>query len=225
MHARAQPSRDIGGTQPLGQLGLVHQGAVGQVPGDTRRAVAQQLLAQNAAHAVGGDQGIAFYQLAGPGSHGDHAVGLGKALDGLAQVQVHARISLSGFPQQLLQIGPVDGGVGRAIALHGLAAQGHMRQFLPGDCAAHAQAARQCHHLLQRFLQAPGLKPPHDIRTDLDSGAHFTERGRLLEKTHFPTRPRRTDGGGQATNAAAGNQHLLVHVRIVPLPPPMAAGA
>ena len=174
---------------------------------------------------VGGDQGIAFDQLAGPGSHGDHAVGLGKALDGLAQVQVHARISLSGFPQQLLQIGPVDGGVGRAIALHGLAAQGHMRQFLSGDCAAHAQAARQRHHLLQRFLQAPGLKPPHDIRTDLDSGAHFTERGRLLEKTHFPTRPRRTDGGGQATNAAAGNQHLLVHVRIVPLPPPMAAGA
>ena len=153
MHARAQPSRDIGGTQPLGQLGLVHQGAVGQVPGDTRRAVAQQLLAQDAAHAVGGDQGIAFDQLAGLGSHGDHAVRFGKAFNGLAQVQVHARISLSGFLQQLLQIGPVDGGVGSAVAMHGLAAQRHVPQFLPCGGAAHPQAVRQRHHLLQRLCR------------------------------------------------------------------------
>ncbi|KEH09420.1 hypothetical protein GY14_12490 [Delftia tsuruhatensis] len=195
------------------------------MPGDTRRAVAQQLLAQDAAHAVGGDQGIAFDQLAGLGSHGDHAVRFGKAFNGLAQVQVHARISLSGFLQQLLQIGPVDGGVGSAVAMHGLAAQRHVPQFLPCGGAAHPQAVRQRHHLLQRLLQAPGLQAAHHIRPQLDSSPHFAEHACLFEKTHFPARPRCTNRGSQATNAAAGNQHLLVHARIVPLPSPMVAGA
>src|SRR2546430_10066882 len=46
------------------------------------------------------------------------------------------------------------------------------------------------------------------IRTDLDSGAHFTERGRLLEKAHFPTRPRRTDRDRKSTRLNSSHSQI-----------------
>lgn len=79
-----------------------------------------------------------------------------------------------------MQIGPVHGGVGRAVALlHGRA----QRQF--AQCAgrqgiAHLQALRKGGHALQRGLQTPAGQQPGDVGAELDAGTDFAEGAGLL---------------------------------------------
>ena len=131
MQMRAQPCGHILRAQALGQLRLMHHGAVSQVPGHTRRAVAQHLRTYRAAHAICANQGITFNQLVGAGANGDDAILLGKAGDGLIEVEVHLGQVLQSLEQQLMQIGPVNRCVACAIAVHHLRAQRQMAQLLP----------------------------------------------------------------------------------------------
>lgn len=76
------------GAQRGGQVGLAHQGAVGQVAGVARWAVVQQPLAYRAPQAVCSDQGIAMVRVAQAVVHGDGLAVLREVRQCLAQLQV-----------------------------------------------------------------------------------------------------------------------------------------
>ena len=102
---------------------LVHHGAVGQVPRDAWWSIAQQLGTDDAAHAVGPDQGIALNDLAGARTYGDHAILFHKALHSLLKIQMDLGQMPYSLQQQGMQVRTVDRGINRAIAVHGLLTQ------------------------------------------------------------------------------------------------------
>ncbi len=216
MQARPQPGGDLAGAQRLRQRVLRHQGAVGQVPGHARALLAQQLGAGAAPQAVRPHQGVALHFLAPAGAHRHHALGIGEAVDGVVQMKLRVGVFADGGQQQAMQVGAVDGGVSRAVALHRRAAQGHGRQLLARERAAHPQTPRKCRHILQRALQAPGLQAAHHIGPELHACAHLAESGGTFIQAHLPPGTRSPQGCGQPANAAPRDQHLFSHDRIVP---------
>ncbi|MNV60726.1 hypothetical protein D3C71_1532010 [compost metagenome] len=181
-----------------------------------RWSVIQHLLTQAAVHAIGAHQRIAFDQLLRLVSHRHHAVGFTIAFYGLGEIQMHIGIIAQCGQQQLVQIGAMDGHIGRAIALHGRAAQWHARQGLARQGAAHLQGLGHGRHRLQAFLQPPGLQPTHHIRAQLYSGTDFGEISGTFEQTHITAGACGANTRGQSADSATGNQHLLFHAPIVP---------
>ena len=58
--------------------------------------------------------------------------------------------------------------------------------------------------------QAKTFQHPEGVGPDLDAGADFLELGRLLDELRGDTLPLQRQGRGQAADAAADDQNLLV---------------
>ena len=115
-----------------------------------------------------------------------------------------------------MQVGTVDGGVGRAVALYRGGAQGQRSQLMARECAANLQPLRKYRHILQRPLQTPSLQAAHHIGPQLHACTHLGECGGALIQPHLPPRARCTQGGCQTANAAPRDQQLFSHPPIVP---------
>ena len=222
VQARAQPGGDLRAAQRRGQRRLAQHGAVGQVPGHTRRAVVQQLLAHAAPHAVGAQQRVAFDLLAGHGVQRDHLAVVGVAGQPVVKVEVHIRLAGRRHAQDTVQIGAVDGGVGGAIALQRARAQRQGAQVRAAGGVAHLQPIRESSHGAQFFLQTPGLQDARHVGAELHACPHFGELRRAFVQAHLPPRARRRQRRRQAANATTGNQKLLC-CRHAPIVPPCSA--
>ena len=216
MQARPQPRSDVAGAQRLGQRVLRHQGAVSQVARHAGMLLAQQLCTDAAPQAIGPQQGIAFHVLATAGAHRHHALGVGEAVDCVVQMKLRVGVFANGGQQQAMQVGTVDGGVGRAVALYRGGAQGQRSQLMARECAANLQPLRKYRHILQRPLQTPSLQAAHHIGPQLHACTHLGECGGALIQPHLPPRARCTQGGCQTANAAPRDQQLFSHPPIVP---------
>ncbi|MPM21595.1 hypothetical protein SDC9_68039 [bioreactor metagenome] len=131
----------------------------------------------------------------------------------MPKIQVHARQILHRVQQQRMQIGAVNGCVGRAIARNGRGPERQRRQLSARHRAAHLQLVGKGGHRLQLVVQPPGLQAPHHVRPDLHARPHFGKLGRTLEQPYLPTRALCGQCRCQATDAASGNQNLFLHGR------------
>ncbi len=134
----------------------------------------------------------------------------------MVQAQVDIGLLPGGVQQQTLQVGAVDSGVGCAVALRDVGTQAHVGQLGAAARAAHRDALGEGSHSLQGVPQAPGLQAAHDVGAELHAGADLGEGRCALVQAHVPAGAGAAQGGGQATDAAAGDQDLfLQHGAIV----------
>ena len=78
------------------------------------------------------------------------------------------------------------------------------------------------HHVVGVDGAGPGLvadaqriEGVEGVGAELDAGTDLADLGRLLEHLHMETLPRQGEGGGEAADAAAGDQHGKFSCRIV----------
>ena len=94
--------------------------------------------------------------------------------------------------EQLVQIRPVDGDVGRPIPLHHAGTQRGLGQFPPTASAVRPQPLGHGTHGLQPLLQPPGLQTPHHIGAQLHPRAHFGKYRCAFKHPHIPPGMRST---------------------------------
>ena len=205
---RAKPCSDLVGAQRRRQIGGAQHGAVGQMPCDTRRAVLDERLADRAPDAIGGHQHVAFHAVGGANGQRYGACSVGEIGDRLVQIHVNALVAHGRTGQRAVQIRPVHGDIGRAVAFDRARAQRQLAQHLAGQRAAGLQLIRKGGDRLQFVAQAPVAQDAGDVRPQLNARAHLAERGGALIQANFTTGPRAAQRRGQATNTAPCDQHL-----------------
>ena len=210
-----QPDRHLLAAQVQRQILLAHQRAVGQVAADARRRIAQQLAAHQAPQAVGANQGLAL-QIQTGGTVQAHAVGVLVEGDGaLVQLQFHAIGFEHTRQQHLVQVGTVDAGVGRAVALLHRRPQGQRAEHRATGGAARLQPLGEGGKAAQRRVQAPALQDARDIRPHLDAGPNLAKGAGAFDQLHRPLGLRASQRCGQAAYAAPGDQYVLRHAPIL----------
>ena len=205
---RAKPCSDLVGAQRRRQIGGAQHGAVGQMSRDTRRAILDECLADRAPHAIGGHQHVAFHAVGGANGQRDGACGVREIRDRLVQIHVNALVAHGRTGQRAVQIRPVHGDIGRAVAFDRARAQRQLAQHLAGQRAAGLQLIRKGGDHLQLVAQAPVAQDAGDVRPQLNARAHLAERGGAFVQANFTTGPRAAQRRGQATNPAPCDQHL-----------------
>ena len=176
MQAGTQPGCDLLAAQVGGQTALGHQCPVRQMPHGLRQSVAQQLLTHTTPQAVGTHQQVSLC-LAPIRQVQLHAMGqLHKPVHGAVDIQLHTGLSQCG-PQQRMQIGPVDGGIRKAVACLNLRPQRQHAQL--GACAgtAYLQPVREGGHGCQLVFHTPTMQHAHPIGAQLNAGAHLGKLG------------------------------------------------
>ncbi len=117
-----------------------------------------------------------------------------------------------------MQVGPVQGGIGLAMACDRHAAQTQLPEIGTAVGIAHMQRFRECGAGLQGIAQAPIGQHPRGIGSELQPSSHLAERRRLLQQHARYTLTSQRQGTGHAADTATGDDHLLVHAGIVPVP-------
>jgi hypothetical protein len=130
-------------------------------------------------------------------------------------MQLHIGLLLYGIQKQLVQIGPVNGGVGCAIARARALTQAQTPQLFPAGRRPHTQHLGKCRSLLERICQTPAVKDTHYIGAKLDTSPNFPKLVGSLQQLNRPVRAGACQCRRQPTNAAANNQNLFFHGDIV----------
>ena len=212
MHVRAQPHGHFVAAPAGGHIGHGQQRTVRQMarhPGPA--GIAQQRATQLAPHPVGQHQGVPLDLLVQRGADGGHALGAQHLHHFLARIDEHIRALTGGIPQQAVQIGAVDGDIGRTVAVHHALPQRRARQHLAAAAAAGHQLLGHGRHGVQGLLQPPGLQAAHHVGPQLHAGPHLGEFLRPLKQACVPTRVRCAQSGSHPCDAATSNQYLFSH--------------
>ena len=117
-----------------------------------------------------------------------------------------------------MQIGPVQRGVRLAMACDRHGAQAQLPEIGAPVRVAHPQRLGKRRTGLQRIGETPVGQHPRGIGPELQARAHLAKRRRLLQQHGRHTLARQGQGAGQAADASTGDDHLLVHAGIVPVP-------
>ena len=211
----AHPHRDLG----LGSGFLQRdQTAVGQVPRKARRLLQAQSLSTATPQAIRPHQQGGRQTQPLLGANRDRCPMRLHLDQPLLQPQRHP-LRLHGLQQQLVQIGPVDAGVGRAIDALRALAQRQTAQRPARAGVTRLQRVRETGHTAQAGLQPPIAQDAGDVRPDLDACTHFGKCRRLFQHRHRGALARERQRSGQTADAATGHKNLRcwnVHARIVP---------
>lgn len=117
-----------------------------------------------------------------------------------------------------MQVCPVQRRVGLTVARDRHRAQTQLPEISAPLGIAHLQHFGERGAGLQRIAQAPVGQHTRGIGPELQPGTHLTERRRLLQQHGLHTRAGQGQGTRQSTDAPTGDDHLLVHAGIVPVP-------
>ena len=170
--------------------------------------VADDLLADHRAAAVGADQGRALH--AGrrsrvctsteepPASKPDD-LAVGAQLDQLRQ-------GLAAVEQRAVDVGAVGHRVGVAEALGEAPVERDVDHLLAAHAVEHQHALDEHRLLLHQGADAEGVERVPGVGRDLDAGADLAELLRLLEHHRAEALAGEGEGGGEAADAAAGDQ-------------------
>jgi hypothetical protein len=190
---------------------LLHQAAVRQMPAGPRRPVVDDQRAQAAPDAVRRDQRVALDIGDARGLQPHGPVALRRIEYARAGVQPRA-CQLRGGKQRVLEVGPVHGEVGRAVALHHRLAELQHGELAAVGAVARAQPRRRDHLLRQRSGQkVPFAQDARRVGSHLDARTDFGAALGLLEQAHVPAGTAARHRSGEPADAAAGDQQLAAH--------------
>jgi hypothetical protein len=193
----------------VGREGLaVDHGAVDHVARDTC-LVAHVLAAHGRLHAIGADQRAAAVHLAARIEDPHLAPALLHPLHLRAGGHLHPAAGLHALDQRAVHVGAVDHCIGVAEAgAEGLAG---------GDAADERFVERVVHHHLvgedgaaaRGLADAQRIEGGKGIGPELDAGADLAQLRRLLQHLHRKAAAGQGQGGGQAADAATGDEDGL----------------
>ena len=133
---------------------------------------------------------------------------LRKARHRTAQIQLRRTLLLKGRQQQAVQVGAVNRGIGRAVALLHRGPELQYTEFGARDRAAHLQSFRKRSDLGHGVLQAPAMEQLDHIGPHLDAGPDLGEFGRALKQRQLSTCARAGQRRRQATDPPTHNQNF-----------------
>ncbi|MCY1533613.1 hypothetical protein D9M68_689520 [compost metagenome] len=116
-----------------------------------------------------------------------------------------------------MQVGPVHGRVGLAVARQGHGAQAQLPEIGASVGIAHMQCFGECGAGLKCIGQAPVGQHARGIGPELQTGSDLAKNRCLLQQHGRHARTGQGQGAGHAADATAGDDHLLVHAGIVPV--------
>ena len=119
--------------------------------------------------------------------------------------QRHVGLRLAGIQKDLVQVGPVNDAVGKAVGRARQIPQRDAHHFLTGTYIVHAQPSWEKRHLAHQIGQAQPGKHAKDVRSELNASADFAKGRRLLKHRHRVTVTRQHQSRCQAADAAANN--------------------
>jgi len=201
------PERRRGEAQVLRHVADVEHRAVALVDGGARERVADDGVAHYRAQAVGADQRRAE-KIAFVGSDlnlpsldveaGDPRAGA--QLDQLRQL-------LAAVEQGAMDVGAVRDRVRVAEAPGEALVERDVDHLLAAHAVEHEQVLDEHRLLLHQLADAEGVERMPGVGRDLDAGADLAELRRLLEHDRMPALSRQRQRGGEAADAAAGDDH------------------
>ncbi len=206
MCARTGPQDHIGTPQIVRHLLARQHGAVGDMAGYQRLAVAHDFVAHLRPHAVAANEATASDALARLQDYGDAGIVLVEVLDRAIGLQRDQIVALAGIDEDGMEVVPVSDGV-RLLKTLGKA------RVIEWN-AGHALAAERATHLYSRWamsigehrlLKAESLKRAEDVGAELDAGTDFAEFSGLLEDPNREPFARECVRRRQPPDAAARN--------------------
>ena len=163
MHLLAGPHHHVAPAELLRHFRGRQHGAIGDVAGDDRLAVADDHLPDGRPQPVGADQRRAAIVFAAFGVHGD-AVGRFVDLDDFLRGVEADQIGFpAGVQQHLMQIGAMDERIGMIEFLAESLAERDARDLLAGDRIHHDQVVGKDGELADRLGQAERLEHPEHV--------------------------------------------------------------
>jgi hypothetical protein len=126
--------------------------------------------------------------------------------DGLTRRNRDQGLGARGVQQGLVEVGPVDGPVGRAMTTVDRLAEGKARQFPPVDAVVDDDVLRDGNVLRKPRLEAEADQNTGCVRAELDAGAFVDRAAARLVDLGWNTAAREREGGRQAGDPAAGDE-------------------
>ena len=203
MGARAGPQHHVRPPQVLGHVLALEHGAIGDVAGHARLAVADDALADLRPHAVAADQRAAFGALAVSSVTVTRRRGLVRPSTRRLFSSVIRLLRLAGLEKRAVDVGAMGDRIGLAEAFGESVAERNAGDQLAGERVAHFLRRRNVGVGEDRVLEADFLQHAENIGAELDAGADFAELRALLEHAHRDAVARQRVGGGQPADAAA----------------------
>ena len=163
--------------------------------------------------AVAGD-GVAVGE-----GRGDRAAVLGVVDDLGAGAELDQRVRPGGAEQGAVQVAAVDDAVGVAEAGAEGVVERDAGDLLAADRVHQAQAVDVDGERAGLVADAEPVEAVEGVRAELDAGADLAEDRRLLEDDRAEALLGEAEGGGDAADAAAGDEdgESLGHLRFLPL--------
>jgi hypothetical protein len=159
-------------------------GAVGDVPGDDRLAVADDLFAHGRPQAVAADQRGAAVGLAGLGAGGDAGAVVVDRHDLLRGRKLDQVGLLAGVVDDVEHVGAVDDAVGRAVLVVEALVDLQLDDGLGGDGIAEFELGRERAPLKHPLGEPEHFEHPVHVGAELDARADLLEFRRLLQHLH-----------------------------------------
>jgi hypothetical protein len=185
-------------------------GAIGNVAGGLRLAVADHDLADGRPQTVGADQSGAAIILAALCLRCDRAVRLIDVDDLLRRVELDKIGFAALLEQHIVQIGAMDERIGvMKFAAEGVIER-NARDFIAGDGIEHDQVVWKHRERADRLDQSKPFEHPEHVRPELNASADLLEYGGLFDHLRGNALARQRQRGSQSADAAADDQDLFV---------------
>ena len=175
MHLLAGPDHHVAPAEFFRHFRGRQHGAIGDVTGWPRLAVAGHDLPDHRPDAVGADQSRAAILLAAFGFHRDAIARLVDFDDFLAGIESDAIGFAAGSSKHIVQVGAMNERVGVFEFLAERFAQRNPRDFLAGDRIHHDQIVGKHRERADRLDQSEQFEHPEHVRPKLDAGADLLE--------------------------------------------------
>src|SRR5258705_5021081 len=219
--ARPGPEHHIRTPQVDRHLVLLEHGAVGDMAGPPRLAVADDALADLRPHAVAPDERAALNALTGREHDRDTVVMFLVALDGALRLQRDEIVALARPQQRGMNVGAMRHRVGMLeAALEAFVLQRHVDDRVARERAAHLHCRRPMGIGEHGILEPDLVKRPENIGAELDAGADLPKLRGLLEDADRKAATGERIAGRQPADAPASNENGLPAAVFTPVQVP-----
>src|SRR4029078_10803502 len=204
MRARAGPEHDVGPPEIFRHILELKNAAIGDMSGNARLAVADQIFADFRQHAVAADQRAAFDGLTVVERDADSVAMIFIGVDTPARLKCDQVAALTCFEKGAVDVGPMGHRIRLAEPFEESITQRDIGDEFAGERVAHLLRWRTVRVGQECIFKPDFFEHAKDIGSQLDAGAHLAEFGRLLEKADGKSLMGKRVSGYQAADAAAG---------------------
>ena len=183
--------------------------AIGDVAGDERPPIVDELRANRTPKTVGTDQGLAPHPSSALNFERDARLVLREGDGALPGLKRDAVLRLTGLEQRGVQIRAMDDRIGIAEPLDETRTKRNPHHLMPIQRGAHHQRIGLDGCGQDRVAQAKPVEHAEDVGAKLDPGAHFVELRCPLKQMNRAPFPRQRQGRAEPTDAAADDQERI----------------